>query len=148
MPVPKEPNDASTEVMALGLLWEVVGSEHPSSPAVFQGSECWHHWGWISPCSGSTREPSPWLSPTTKKCGHNLARCGGRRGYTLTTLLSPWMSQTRLPHLMRCSCCSLQSLAQVQPHWAQLPAYNWVAGLGQWLPEDALASEVRFELLF
>lgn len=77
-----------------------------------------------------------------------MARCGGHRGHALTSLLSAWMSQTRLLCLMRCSCCSLQGLAQVQPHWAQLPAYNWVAGPGQWLPEDAMVSEVRFELLF
>ena len=31
VPVPREPNDAPTQVMALGLLQEVAGSEHPSS---------------------------------------------------------------------------------------------------------------------
>lgn len=36
VPVPKEPNDATTEVMALGLLSEVVGSEHPSSLLCFR----------------------------------------------------------------------------------------------------------------
>lgn len=37
--VPRETNDGPTQVMALGLLWEGVGSEHPSF-TTFQGSAC------------------------------------------------------------------------------------------------------------
>lgn len=35
MLVPRQPNDAPAQVMALELLWEVVGSEHPSFLLLF-----------------------------------------------------------------------------------------------------------------
>lgn len=35
----RETNDGPTQVMALGLLWDGVGSEHPSF-AAFRGSAC------------------------------------------------------------------------------------------------------------
>lgn len=63
---------------------------------------------------------------------------------------SPWLSQTSLLHPVRGLGCSLQALAQVQPYWAGpwLPATSQAAEPGQHLPEDALISEVRFELVF
>lgn len=39
VPVPGEPNDAPVQVMGLGLLWELICSEHPLS-LLLRGFAC------------------------------------------------------------------------------------------------------------
>lgn len=74
----------------------------------------------------------------------------GHRGCAPMVPHTPQPSQTSLLLLLRGSGCSLQGLAQVQPllGWGSAASSRWMAGPGQQLPEDALISEVRFELLF